>query len=375
MITVECFNGLPTDYESFLIQKYDSYFITCRYLEVYHSMCDFHSMLMYDDSVLKEVIIYGINGKTSTCFNSLAKIDESIIDEFRIIIFSKHEDVQKIIIEASYKHYDINRAILSSRFNDYIITLPSTLDDYYKSLGRSTRQHVKNRKVRLLNEYPNAQFICKYKTDIDKQIIEQIIQLNIDRMLKKGKIPGRNNSDVDDFFSYSQHYGCVSYIEIDGKVLAGCISTILDKRIFSHVIAHDSEFSKYSLGEVCALYLIQVSIENELLALHSLWGESDMKNRLLAKPSSVYSYIIYKNYSIGYLYTKIKVFLRLSIEDFRNSKYSKPIRDAIKSFRMKRIKMIFMSLSMIINLAKIGQIIGQLNFTDSLMGVYNLTFL
>jgi len=375
MITVECFNGLPTDYESFLIQKYDSYFITCRYLEVYHSMCDFHYMLMYDGSVLKEVIIYGINGKTSTCFNSLAKIDESIIDEFRIIIFSKHEDVQKIIIEASYKHYDINRAILSSRFNDYIITLPSTLDDYYKSLGRSTRQHVKNRKVRLLNEYPNAQFICKYKTDIDKQIIEQIIQLNIDRMLKKGKIPGRNNSDVDDFFSYSQHYGCVSYIEIDGKVLAGCISTILDKRIFSHVIAHDSEFSKYSLGEVCALYLIQVSIENELLALHSLWGESDMKNRLLAKPSSVYSYIIYKNYSIGYLYTKIKVFLRLSIEDFRNSKYSKPIRDAIKSFRMKRIKMIFMSLSMIINLAKIGQIIGQLNFTDSLMGVYNLTFL
>ena len=369
MITVECFNGLPTDYESFLIQKYHSYFITCRYLEVYHSMCDFHYMLMYDGSVLKELIIYGINGKTSTCFNSLAKIDESIIDEFRKEILSKHTDVQKIIIEASYKQYDINRAILFSKFNDYIITLPSTLDDYYKSLGRSTRQHVKNRKVRLLNDYPNAQFICKYKKDIDKQIIEQIIQLNIDRMLKKGKIPGRSNSDVDDFFRYSQYYGCVSYIEIDGKVLAGCISTILDKRIFSHVIAHDSEFSKYSLGEVCALYLIQVSIENELLALHSLWGESDMKNRLLAKPNSVYSYIIYKNYSIGYLYTKITVFLCLSIADFRNSRYSKPIRDAIKSFRKKRVKMIFMSFSMIINLAKLGQIIGLLNFTDSLMGL------
>lgn len=375
MITVECFNGLPTDYESFLIQNYDSYFITCRYLEVYHSMCDFHYMLMYDDSVLKDVIIYNINGKTSTCFNSLANIDESIIVEFKRVIFSKHTDVQKIIFEASYKHYDINRAILSSRFNDYIIALPSTLDDYYKSLGRSTRQHVKNRKVRLLNDYPNAQFVSKYKRDIDKQIIEQIIQLNIDRMLKRGKVPGRSNSDVDDFFAYSQHYGCVSYIEINGKVAAGCISTILEKRIFSHVIAHDAEFSKYSLGEVCALHLIQTSIENQLSALHSLWGESDMKNRLLAKPSSVYSYIIYKNYSISYLYTRIKVLLRLFIADFRNSRYSKPIRDAIKSFRMKRVKMIFMSFSMIISLTKLGQIIGQLNFADSLMEVYNFTFL
>ena len=336
MITIESYNGLPTAYESFLIQKYDSYFITCRYLEVYHSGCDFYYMLVSDSSVLKELIIYGINGKTVTCFNSLANIDENIVDEFKRIIFFKHPLVRKIVIEASYKQYNLNKAILIARFNDYIISLPSTVDDYYKILGRSTRQHVKNRKVRLLNDYPNAQFICKYKTDIDKQIIEQIIQLNIGRMLKRGKVPGRSNSDAENIFRYSQYYGCVSYIEIDGKVAAGCISTILEKRIFSHVIAHDAEFSKYSLGEVCALHLIQTSIENQLSALHSLWGESDMKNRLLAKPNPVYSYIIYKNYSVDFFYTKFKISFTLFINDFRNSRYSKPIRDAIKFLRKRK---------------------------------------
>jgi len=67
-----------------------------------------------------------------------------------------------------------------------------------------------------------------------------------------------------------------------------------------------------------------------------LWGESDMKNRLLAKPNPVYSYIIYKNYSVDFFYTKFKISFTLFINDFRNSRYSKPIRDAIKFLRKRK---------------------------------------
>ncbi|MDP4238375.1 MAG: GNAT family N-acetyltransferase [Bacteroidota bacterium] len=338
MISIECFNGLPIEHESFLIERYNSFFTTCRYLELYYTAFDINYMLVYKNSDLIELLIFGNKGDTSTCFNLLAKIDQDIMLECTKRLLEAYPSVQKIEIVASYKNYALKRSFLTSTFDDYILNLPATMDDYYLGLGRSTRQTIKNRKVRLLRDYPDVNFVTKQGTEIEESIIDSIIRLNTERMIQKGIVPGRNNTDKHNIYSYSQHYGYVVYLEIDGVMAAGAISYILNKKIYGHLIAHDNNFSRYNLGEICAFYLIQSSIEKGLSALHLLWGKSDLKKRLLAKPHLLFSYVIYRSYSLGYIFNKAKTTVLLIMIRIEQSDFIKPLRNAIKGYRRKNWK-------------------------------------
>ena len=336
MISIEFYKGLPLKYESFLVEKYDSFYTTCRYLEIYCPTFDINYMSVFDDGHLIDLLIFANRGNTSTCFNSLVGIDQNIITAFTKAIFEKYPSIQKVEIKGWYKEYNEKKSILFSKSNDYIISLPSTMDEYFSELGSKTRQHLKNYKARLSRDFPLINFVTKFGVDIKEVEIDRIIQMNIDRMKYKGITPGRNNSDKTSFYRYSQHYGCASYIEIDGVIVAGCISTILNKRIFLQVISHDNNYSKYNVGQLCILYLIQTSIEKGLLMLHFLWGENEYKKRLLAKPHTLSSYLIYKSYSLDFFVRKVNTTFSHVLIRVRHSKYIKPIRDAIKFYRRKK---------------------------------------
>jgi len=291
MITIECFNGLPLEYESFLIEKYDSMFINCRYIEIYYPACDINYMLVYHDHNLIDLMIFANKGKTSTCLNLLANIDQNIIRKFVEKVFEKYPLIQKIEIGASYKSYSLRKSIIVSKTNDYILKLPMTMDDYYQALGQRTRKGIRNHQSKLLRDYPNVKFVTKFGNEIEKGIVDKIIQLNKDRMKHKGIIFGKTVTEMNNIYEYSRHYGCVVYIEIDGIIIAGRIAYLLNKQIFGHVIAHDNNFSKYNLGQVCTFYSIQTSIEKGFSAFHFLWGGNEFKQSLKAEPYPLFSHL------------------------------------------------------------------------------------
>ncbi|MDR3651532.1 MAG: GNAT family N-acetyltransferase [Paludibacter sp.] len=338
MISIECFNGLPLEYESFLIEKYDSFMVTCRYAEIYYPSYDVNYMLVYEDDKLIELLLFGNIGNTSLCFNSLAEINQDIITECTTKIFEKYPAINKIKIDASYVDYNLKKSFLNFKSDDQILDLPLTIDDYYLELGYHTRKNIKNRKVRLLRDYPAVKFITKFGLEIDESIIDKIILLNKDRMEYKGKTPAIDEAFKNNIYQFARHYGCVAYIEIDGLIVAGCIATILKKRIFAHVIAHDNNFSKYNVGESCIFYLIQTSIEKGMATFHFLWGENEYKKRLLAKNHVLYFYSIHRKYSFNYFMDGIKTLFSNALSNIERSKYSKPIREVIKFYRKNKRK-------------------------------------
>ena len=337
MISIECFKGLPIEYESFLIEKYDSFITTCRYIEVYYPTYDINYMLVYKNNNLIEILVFGNKGNASTCFNSLVDIEQNIVTEFTQKIFEIYPFIKKIEIVASYKNYFLNKSFLIYKSDDHILDLPSTIDEYYMGLGRSTRDNIRKYKVRLLRDYPQVKYVYKFGVEIEKYIIDKIIQLHYDRMKRKGIIYKIDNTRNNNYYKYSQHYGCVTYLEIDGVIVAGCISTVLNKGIFAHVIAHDNNFSKYNVGEVCMFYLIQTSIEKRMKIFHFLWGENEYKKRFMAKPHLLFSYYIYRTYSLNYVYDKVKITFTNILISFQHSKFSKPLRNAIKFYRKSNI--------------------------------------
>ena len=335
MISFECFSGLPLEFESFLLEKYDSYKTTCRYLEIYFPTCDINHMLVYDDDKFVELLIFANRGDTTTCFNLFVDFDHHIVTRFTELIFVTYPFVRRVKFNASYKDLGLKKSFLFSKANDYIVDLPSTVDDYYMQLGSTTRKHIKNYKSRLLRDSPQAIFQLKNGAEIDDNIIDRIIQLNVERMKYKGIVPGLSSDENAKIHAFSQYYGRVAYIEIDGEIIAGCIAYVLNKRLFLHIIAHDNNHSKYNVGQLCLFYLIQSAIESQLSTFHFLWGDNEYKMRFGAKPHALFSYFIYRSYSVGYFINKTKTIFLRNFLRFRNSKYSKPIRDVVKGYRRK----------------------------------------
>ena len=333
MYVIECYTGLPIDYESFLLKKYDSFITSCYYINVFFPTHDVNYLLFLEGDQLKELIVYGIEDNMAICFNSLVKIDESIMSLSIDKIFERHPLVKKIKVDASYSTYSFKKSILYFKSDDYILDLPISMDEYYKRLSTNTRQHVKNRKTRLLRDYPTAKIVVKYKMDIERDLLLRIMDLSRGRHLSKGRLNSIDNIYFEKLFDYLKHYGCVAYIELDGVVIAGNITSVSNKAIFGHVMAHDNSFSRYSLGEICAVYVIQTAIENNLTSFHFLWGRSDLKTRLLSEKCLLYSYVIFRTKNINYYLTKIEALCTHGLKKIKQAPFSIPFKNALKIYR------------------------------------------
>jgi hypothetical protein len=338
MISIECFKGLPLKYESFLIEKYDSYITTCRYVEVYCSTFDIHHMLVYDDGVLVDLLMFGNAGATSKCLNALVTIDQNVFDACIKKVFEIYPTIKKVVVDASYKSYELRRSVLFYVSDNHILDLPATIDEYYSKLGSSTRQTIRNRRSKLMRDYPAAEFVAKFGSEIDKAIVDKIILLNIEKMILKGRTPRIDTVYNENLYKYAQHYGLAVYLEIDGEIVAGNISTILNKGVFGSITAYNNNFSKYNIGELCAFYSIQTAIERGMASYHFLWGESDLKKRLLAKPHLLFSYHVYRAYSFDLIVCTLKTKCLGILEAVKQSKYSKPIKEAIKFYQRRKFR-------------------------------------
>lgn len=335
MITIECVEGLPSQYESFLREKYDSFMTNCRYIEIYYKDYVVHYMLVREDDKLIELIIFGNQGNTSICFNSLVDIDEEIITQCSQKLFVKYPLITRIHISVSYKSYSLNKSYLFSNASDYVLRLPATMDEYLADVGASTRKNIRNLQSRLTRDCPAVKYHTKFGSEIGVELISAIIKLNIARMKKKGIVPGSTLADTANVFGFAQHYGFVTYIEINGAIVAGNISFVLNKRVFGFIIAHDDNYSQYNIGRICQLHVIKTAIEKGYASFHFLWGENDYKKRLAAKPLTLFSYYIYREYSFDFFISKHKAIVTRMIYSFRQSKYSKPMRDTIKRYRAR----------------------------------------
>jgi len=336
MITITCFKGLPFEYESFLIEKYDSFVTTCRYIEIFHkSTKDINYMLFFEDDQLIELLLFEINGKTATCLNSLAYLKQEILSEFTKYLFKNFTAVQKIIIDSCYNCFTLSKSVLFRRSEDFIIQLPSSIDTYYLELGKHTRANMRKYKIKLQNDYPKVNFVTKTGSEIEEDHIDRIIHMNFDRTKYKGETPNKDHSIMKNIYRYSQCYGCVSYIEIDGFIIAGCIGIMLHNSISALIIGHDNNYSRYSAGLLSMVYLIQTSIEKGFSNMHFLWGELEYKTRFLGKPQQMLSYVVFRNYSMPFIQAKAKEQYSNMLYKIRLSKYSLPLRNALKLMRRK----------------------------------------
>ncbi len=336
MMTSEIHKGLPIDHEAFLMEKYNSYLTTCRYIEIYYPFHEYFYITFVEEGQLKDLIVFGNHMNAAYCFNSLVALDEDLIKEFTKLIFEKFPKLTKVKIDASYRTYDVEKSVMIFKSDNQILELPETVDEYLANLGSKKRKNIKNRMTRLLSDFKEVKFSIKKGDEISENLIEKIIQFNRSRMKTKGKVSGIDNVYKTNILKYARCYGCVGVLELDGKLIGGAIGTLINKDIFMHVIAYDESFSGYNVGEVCTFNMIQYAIENDWKNFHFLWGRNELKRRMMAENHDLFSYFIFRTYSPDYYIAKLKVAIKRREAALKNSSVFEPIKKKILAAKRKQ---------------------------------------
>lgn len=129
MISIECYQGIPLDYESFLIMRYDSFFTNCRYFEVYYQDYGINHMLVSKDSTLIELLVFGIKDETAYYLILWWTLIRESFQSSQKKVFELFPSILKIEISASYRDYSLSISYLSFKSYDQMLKLPLTIED------------------------------------------------------------------------------------------------------------------------------------------------------------------------------------------------------------------------------------------------------
>lgn len=156
---------------------------------------------------------------------------------------------------------------------DNIAVLPSTFKQYIDSLGKQTKKHAKYYLGRILRYFPNVEYKCSQGEDISFEDYTNISKLSKERMESKYlKYNLTEEEDCKRFNDFFQN-GLIYKVVIDGKTIAGCIGELIGEDFYLHKIAHDNKFSRYNLGQIALLKLIELLINFRVKRFHFLWSK------------------------------------------------------------------------------------------------------
>lgn len=267
---------------------------------------------------------------------SILMPESEIINERLIDCIFEKENVNRIkfqkVLGKDFQNELEKRCVRRKVSDDYILELDKykTIDDYYISFGKKTRQHLRQyrKKFERHIDESGSKFECVIlkgnnltNAEEFERVGYDIYQLNNSRCESKGF----SATARDEWIYIAMKCGAILCYKLNDVVIAGTILTVVDGQAFLHTIAHDPQFNKYNVGNLILQDTIKYIWEQNVKTFHFLWGYSDYKVRFLAKEECLYDVLVYK-YNVLYLIGRTKTCILDCI---------KMIKDKVKPFYHK----------------------------------------
>jgi CelD/BcsL family acetyltransferase involved in cellulose biosynthesis len=162
------------------------------------------------------------------------------------------------------------------------LSLKGSWADLLSTKSNKFRKKMRYRKktfeVKLGGQYKQ----CKTRQQI-QMALERLIELNPDRWLKQGKTSSFSNISFQTFHLkvaeklLSKGWLDLSYLEVDGSIIAVIYNYIYANKIYYYNTAFDPEFAHFSVGRVLMEYSIEYAFKNNLDEFDFLRGEHNYK--------------------------------------------------------------------------------------------------
>ena len=303
--------------------------------------------IYYDTN--KDTIILKTQMMNITDFNS----------DFISNIFNKYPQYNKIKFD---KLIIENNTIKSTIFNAYhlicnvneisnnLLKLPLSLEDYLKSLGKKTRQHLKWYQRQIEKDFSNYVYVIENNENCKIQTLNEIMCLLHKRRKNRGL---EVYSDLKEFFPNFDGYIVNCYLTINGKIVAGTISTVFNGALNLHYITHDDNYSSYNIGNLILLKTIEYAISQKIKIFNLLWGNLEYKKRFGCVEQKLYDLTIYKNKK-EYLIKKNKKIIKNFIFTIKNliKSWNKKVYIVLRFIYQHSIKKYFQPIGYIFSVSR-----------------------
>ena len=232
-----------------------------------------------------------------TVLNEVVSFSQDEIERFTHFLFRRDSTISSIVfcaIEVQLRDFSLPFQRLNY-LEDITIKLPSSVDQFVSGLGSSVRRNLKRYERLIVADYPSFAFHFFSDDEIQAQDIHDIVVLNQARMSEKNKVSAIDEAVEQNLLLQSRRQGLVCVATIDGKICAGAICFRTGKNYFMTVIAHDSQYGAYRLGNLCCKKVISRCIENGGNEFHFLWGRYEYKYMLSGVQRDLFRVVIYRS--------------------------------------------------------------------------------
>ena len=268
-------------------------------------------MLYYEQNVLKHITLFQYSVKTQKKIEVISqqfKISSIHIENICQILFNEFDKVQQIIFKNIFEpeHKQLSNTIFEKTFDDVIITLPNSMDDYLKSLGACTRKIIKRHTNRMAREFPDFEVQFFENSDIAYEQMENIASLNRIRMKIKGIKSHQTdkNCKLQHQYAATSGYGFTCRITIDGKMVSGYIGFIIGEHAYMYIGGYDVSYNK--MGQTTIVLVIKYLIEEKNVKVcHMLDSTHGYKIHFGGIVHDLYIFWVFRNKGIHYFYRKI----------------------------------------------------------------------
>jgi hypothetical protein len=299
-ISISCYeNDVPAFIENEMNTIYGSVYSTLTHFRIYNDDIDTSTYIVRKDGKITTIFLFCFEKRVVRVINEVLNVSEEDVERFTSYIFSTFPNITAISFKAIITNVKRLR-FPYQRVNfleDLVVTLPSTEEEYYESLAKSTRRHLKRFTKKIHENLPTFRFEVYEANEIDPQLVREIVSLNWTRMAGKNKESGINEEETERFIDLASQCGLVSVVTVNGKVCAGGIGFRTDTNYFLNVLAHDPSYDNYCLGIICCYMTICACIERGGKEFHFLWGRYDYKHILLGVKRDLDNVVVYRSYS------------------------------------------------------------------------------
>ncbi len=253
--------AVPAFAEQALDRLYGSMYASMRHLQ----LCDAaqpvpHTWVGYRHGEIVGVLLFRLRGVQALVLTEMLALTPEVAEEFSRALFSRFAYARSVCFNAvslpkALPRLRTQQAAFSENF---VITLPSSVDDYLAALGKSTRKTLRGYGNRLQRELPDLQWQVRpasaLRADELRRLVRQLQVFKRDSMAARGKRADQSRRETARLLAMVAERGIVGTATHEGRLCAGSLACRFGDNYVMLLSAADPALESYRLGMLCCFW-------------------------------------------------------------------------------------------------------------------------
>ena len=260
-----------------------------------------HTWVGYRHGEVVGVLLFRLRVDQVLLLTEMFSLEQAVADAFSRAVFTRFREVKTIHFNAislsgtltgwPMQHYAFSE--------NYVISLPQSVDQYRASIGKSTRKTLRGYGNRLQRDFPDFSWdvraVGEMRAHELRSVIRQLHRFKRDSLAARGKRAEISRRETARLLILARHAGLIGIARIGDRVCGGSLACRIGGNYVMLLSAADPALASYRLGILCCFWSVCDCIRAGGQECHLLWGRYQYKTQLLGEPRSLLRLTIYRS--------------------------------------------------------------------------------